>query len=744
MRSTNDMSRETKIGDLVEKVQTYYPAADVDLLRTAYDFSAKVHKGQKRLSGEPYLVHPMAVANIIADLKLDVPSIVGGLLHDTVEDTLTSLEELTSLFGREIGSLVDGVTKLSRTNFNSREEKQAENFRKMLLAMGKDVRVILIKLADRIHNMRTLSHMPVEKQILTAQETLDIYAPLSHRLGIAWIKSELEDLALKHLHPEIYYQLKRNVAKKKTDREKYIDEVISIINKKLDAEGIEAEITGRPKHFYSIYQKMESQNLLYDQIYDLVAFRILVDTPRECYESLGIIHAQWRPVPGRFKDYIALPKPNMYQSLHTSVIGPYGERIEIQIRTHEMHRIAEEGIAAHWRYKEGEDFQVSDIQRFAWLRQLLEWQENLQDPQEFLHSLKDDLFSTELYVFTPKGDLLNFPKGSTIVDFAYRIHTEVGNHCSGARVNGQVVSLKYLLRSGDTVEIISTQQQVPSREWLKWVKTPRAKSKIRNWLKSQQRERSVALGREILESDLHRYRLDYGTLRSEGKIDWLTKELALKDEEAFLAALGYGRITTRQVLTKLVPPEKLDAGTKKAEGSLETLFRLVSSQRQGLGIRVKGIDEDVLLRFALCCHPLPGERIVGFITRGRGVTVHTVGCPTVLESDPHRKVEVSWEETGQAPRPVKIEVTCVDQPGLLAAISSAITSADANIARAQIRTFSGQKALNSFEVMIKNSEHLKKVLENISKVRGVYKAVRARGRTGGKPERDHTNRSEVQ
>jgi GTP pyrophosphokinase len=738
------MSRETKIGDLVEKVQTYYPAADVDLLRKAYDFSAKVHKGQKRLSGEPYLVHPMAVANIIADLKLDVPSIVGGLLHDTVEDTLTSLEELTSLFGREIGSLVDGVTKLSRTNFNSREEKQAENFRKMLLAMGKDVRVILIKLADRIHNMRTLSHMPVEKQLLTAQETLDIYAPLSHRLGIAWIKSELEDLALKHLHPEIYYQLKRNVAKKKTDREKYIDEVISIINKKLDGEGIEAEITGRPKHFYSIYQKMESQNLLYDQIYDLVAFRILVDTPRECYETLGIIHAQWRPVPGRFKDYIALPKPNMYQSLHTSVIGPYGERIEIQIRTHEMHRIAEEGIAAHWRYKEGEDFQVSDIQRFAWLRQLLEWQENLQDPQEFLHSLKDDLFSTELYVFTPKGDLLNFPKGSTIVDFAYRIHTEVGNHCSGARVNGQVVSLKYLLRSGDTVEIISTQQQVPSREWLKWVKTPRAKSKIRNWLKSQQRERSVALGREILESDLHRYRLDYGTLRSEGKIDWLTKELALKDEEAFLAALGYGRITTRQVLTKLVPPEKLDAGTKKAEGSLETLFRLVSSQRQGLGIRVKGIDEDVLLRFALCCHPLPGERIVGFITRGRGVTVHTVGCPTVLESDPHRKVEVSWEETGQAPRPVKIEVTCVDQPGLLAAISSAITSADANIARAQIRTFSGQKALNSFEVMIKNSEHLKKVLENISKVRGVYKAVRARGRTGGKPERDHTNRSEVQ
>ena len=737
------MSREAKISDLIEKIQSYYPAANVDLLRKAYDFSAKVHKGQKRLSGEPYLIHPMAVANVIADLKLDVPSIVGGLLHDTVEDTLTTLEEVTSIFGREVGSLVDGVTKLSRTNFSSREEKQAENFRKMLLAMGKDVRVILIKLADRVHNMRTLEHMPVEKQLLTAQETLDIYAPLSHRLGIAWIKSELEDLALKHLHPEIYYQLKRNVAKKKSDREKYINEVISIISKKLDAEGIDAEITGRPKHFYSIYQKMESQNLLYDQIYDLVAFRILVDTPRECYETLGIIHSQWRPVPGRFKDYIALPKQNMYQSLHTSVIGPYGERIEIQIRTHEMHRVAEEGIAAHWRYKEGEDFQVSDIQRFAWLRQLLEWQENLQDPQEFLHNLKDDLFPTELYVFTPKGDLLNFPKGSTVIDFAYRIHSEVGHHCSGARVNGQLVSLKYILRSGDTVEIITTQQQVPSRDWLKWVKTPRAKSKIRNWLKSQQRERSVALGREILDSDLHRYQLDYGALRNAGKIAWLTKELGLKDEEAFLAALGYGRITTRHILAKLVPPEKLDTGTKKAEGSLETLFRIVSSQKQGLGIRVKGID-DVLVRFALCCHPLPGERIIGFITRGRGVTVHTVGCPTVLESDPHRKIEVSWEENGQAPRPVKIEVTCVDQPGLLAAISSAITSANANIARAQVRTFSGEKALNTFEVMIKNSEQLKNVLDNVTKVKGVYKAVRARGRTGGKTEREPANRGELQ
>jgi GTP diphosphokinase / guanosine-3',5'-bis(diphosphate) 3'-diphosphatase len=736
------MAKDIKIKELVDKVQAYYPAADVGLIRTAYDFSAKVHQGQKRLSGEPYLIHPMAVADIIADLKLDVPSIVGGLLHDTVEDTLTTLDEVKSLFGREIAALVDGVTKLGRANFSSREEKQAENFRKMLLAMGKDVRVILIKLADRVHNMRTLDHMPLQKRILTAQETLDIYAPLSHRLGIAWIKGELEDLALKYLHPEVYYQLKRNVAKKKTDREKYIDEVISIITKKLEGEGIDAEVSGRPKHFYSIYQKMESQNLVYDQIYDLVAFRVLVDTQRECYEALGLVHSQWRPVPGRFKDYIALPKLNMYQSLHTSVIGPYGERIEIQIRTHEMHRIAEEGIAAHWRYKEGEEFQVSDIQRFSWLRQLLEWQENLQDPQEFLHSLKEDLFSTSMYVFTPKGDLLNFPKGSTVIDFAYRIHTEVGHHCSGARVNGQLVSLKYILRSGDTVEIITTQQQVPTRDWLKWVKTPRAKSKIRNWLKAQQRERSVLLGKEILEVDLHRHHLDYAGLRNDGKVGWLTRELGMKDEEALLAAIGYGRITTRHVLAKLIPPEKLEAGSKKADGALESLFRLVSKQKRGLGIRVKGVD-DVLVRFALCCHPLPGEQIVGFITRGRGVTIHTVGCPTVLESDPQRKIDVSWEETEQLPRPVKIEVTCVDEPGLLAGISAAITSAEANIARAQVRTFSSQRAINTFEVMIKDSAHLDRVLQNISKVKGVYKAARARGRTGGNVESEQAPKEEL-
>jgi len=720
------MSKDIRINDLIEKVQVYHPAAEIDVIRKAYEFSSRVHKGQKRLSGEPFLIHPMAVAGIIADLKLDVPSIVGGLLHDTVEDTLTTLDEVKSIFGPEISALVDGVTKLSRINFTSHEEKQAENFRKMILAMAKDVRVILIKLADRTHNMRTLNHLPVEKQILTAQETLDIYAPLANRLGIAWVKCELEDLALKYLHPEIYYQLKRNVAKRKVDREKYINEVISTISKKLETEGLDVEVTGRPKHFYSIYQKMESQNLLYDQIYDLVAFRIVVDTLRECYETLGVIHSYWKPVPGRFKDYIALPKPNMYQSLHTAVIGPYGERVEIQIRTQEMHRVAEEGIAAHWRYKDGKAVEFNDMQRFSWLRQLLEWQQNMQDPQEFLHTIKEDLFSDEVYAFTPKGDLLSFPKGSTVIDFAYRIHSEVGQHCSAARVNGQIVPLKYMLRSGDTVEIITTHQQTPSRDWLKLVKTPRAKARIRNWIKAQQRERSVALGREILEGDLGHYHLDYAALRREGKIEAIATELGVKDEETLLASVGYGKITPYQVLAKLLPAEKLDGDKKRPQGTLERLFRLVSGQKKDLSVKVKGVG-DVLVRFARCCHPLPGENIVGFITRGRGVVVHVSSCPKVLESDPHRKVEVSWQDDGQTLRPIKIDVSCVDRPGLLAAISAAITSAKVNIARAQVRTYPDQKALNSFEVMISNSDQLKRVLQNISKVKGVYKATRAAG-----------------
>ena len=701
----------------------YHPGADVDLLRQAYQFTSAVHDGQKRLSGEPYLIHPVAVAGVLADLKLDLPSIIGGLLHDTVEDTLATLPEIEKAFGAEVAALVDGVTKLSRVNFISHQEKQAENFRKMIMATAKDIRVVLIKLADRTHNMRTLQYLAPQKQQRIAQETLDIYAPIAHRLGIYWIKSELEDLALKHLRPEIYAQLKQDVAQKKKHREKYTNDVISRMSKALAEEGIDAEVSGRPKHFYSIFRKMENQSLDFDQVYDLVAFRIVVDTMRECYEAMGVVHAKWRPVPGRFKDYIALAKPNMYQSLHTAVIGPNAQRIEIQIRTHEMHRVAEEGIASHWRYKKGQDLQVTDMQRFAWLRQLLEWQQNLSDPQEFLHSIKEDLFPDEVYVFTPNGDVQSFPKGATVVDFAYRIHSDIGQHCSGARVNGRLVPFKYILRSGDTVEIITTQEQTPSRDWLKVVKTPRAKSRIRAWMASQQRERSVALGREILEGDFNRHELDYQDLQARGTIDALAKELGVKNEEGLLASVGYGKVMSGQVLARLLPAEKLQGDKKQLEGGLERLFRLVGSRDRG--VRVKGI-EDVLVRFARCCHPLPGEEIAGIITRGRGVTVHVASCPTGLEADPERRVEVNWSEDAQMPRGVKIEVSCADKPGLLAAISSAISEAGVNIARAHIRTFD-DKAVNTFEIMIGSSDQLRQVLQAISRVKGVYKATRVQG-----------------
>jgi len=712
------------IGELVERVRAYTPTAPVDVIQRAYEFSASVHKGQRRASGEPYLTHPLQVAGIIADLRLDVPSVATGLLHDTVEDTLATLAQVEERFGPEIAGLVDGVTKIGQINFTSREEKQAENFRKMLLAMARDIRVILIKLADRTHNMRTLGHLAPERQVDIAQETLDIYAPLAHRLGIYWIKSDLEDNALRFLHPEVYYQLKRSVAKRKAEREKYIKEVLSALLKKLAESEIEAEVTGRPKHFYSIYQKMQAQNLLYDQIYDLVAFRVVVDTVGECYEALGVVHANWKPVPGRFKDYIALPKANGYQSLHTTVIGPYGERMEIQIRTRDMHRVAEYGVAAHWRYKQPGGAEGGDGQRFAWLRQMLEWQQQLPDPQEFLRSVKEDLFTEEVFAFTPKGDLLAFPLGSTVIDFAYRIHSEVGHHCAGARVNGKIVPLRYQLQSGDTVEIVTTANQQPSKDWLKLVKTPRAKGRIRAWVKAQQSSRSVAVGREILERDLARHQLDLAKLRGEGTLRRVAEELGQKDEDTLLAAVGYGKVTAQQVLGKLLSPEELERRREKGEGRLQRLLRMVSRQTKS-GVQVSGV-EDMLVRFGKCCSPLPGERITGFITRGRGVTVHTLDCPKVLESDPQRRIDVQWEDGKGTPRPVRVEVTCIDQPGLLAAMSKAISSAGINITRAQVHALGDRKAQNVFELMVASADELNRVMRSLGRVRGVMKVARVR------------------
>ncbi|MGE0826588.1 MAG: bifunctional (p)ppGpp synthetase/guanosine-3',5'-bis(diphosphate) 3'-pyrophosphohydrolase [Candidatus Binatia bacterium] len=713
------------LGDLVDKVRSYHPEADIDVIGRAYTFSEQMHQGQKRLSGDPYFVHPVGVASIIADMKLDVPSVVTGLLHDTVEDTLTTLEQVEKSFGTEVSSLVDGVTKISQINFTTREERQAENFRKMILAMARDIRVILVKLADRAHNMRTLSYLPEHKQREIAQETLDIYAPLAHRLGINWLKSDLEDNSLRYLRPEVYAQLKQDVAKKKTERERYIAEVIAILNEKLTAAGISAEISGRPKHFFSIYQKMQAQNLLFSEIYDLVGFRIIVNEVRECYEALGIVHSHWKPVPGRFKDYIALPKENLYQSLHTTVIGPYGERIEVQIRTQNMHRVAEQGIAAHWTYKEGGKG-LEEAQRFAWLRQLVEWQQQLKDPQEFLQTVKGDLFTEEVYVFTPNGDLFNFPQGASAIDFAYRIHTEVGNHCAGARANGRIVPLRYQLQNGDTIEIVTANQQTPNKDWLKFVKTAKAQNRIRHWLKAQQHERSVALGRELLERDLSRYSVDLASLRKQGKVDTALRALNFKDEETLLAATGYGQVTVGQVLSHLVPQPDMTQGQIADALELEKIKQksLPSEEDRG-GVRVGGVD-NVLVRFGRCCDPLPGDRILGVITRGKGVTVHTIDCQRLLAIDPQRHIPVSWDPKGESLHPVKIAVLSEDRHGLLAALSKAISEANVSIANADVRTLPDRRALNVFEVLVSSAAILDQVIRNLSAIRSVVKVERVR------------------
>src|SRR5579885_3199951 len=649
---------------LISKVRSYNPQADAGLIRRAYEYSARMHGEQKRMSGEPYVTHPLNVALIIADFKLDLPSIITGLLHDVVEDTHASLAEVQAHFGPEVARLVDGVTKVSKITFLSREEKQAENFRKMIIAMAHDIRVVLIKLADRLHNMRTLQHLPRDRQEEISRETLEIYAPIAHRLGIYWLKSELEDAAFRYLNSAAYATLKAYVAKTRAERESYICDVIDILSRRLAEAGVKAEVTGRPKHFYSIHTKMQEERLNFDEIYDLVAFRIIVGTVRECYEALGVVHANWKPIPGRFKDYIALPKANMYQSLHTTVIRPRGQRMEVQIRTREMHEVAEHGIAAHWSYKEG-GAELRDTQRFAWLRRLIEWQQNLKDPQEFLSTVKDDLFPEEVFVFTPKGDVLNFPQGASVIDFAYRIHSQVGNHLAGARINGRMVPLRQRLRSGDTVEVITSERQTPGKDWANYCVTARAKSRIRQWLRQQQADRSRALGVSLLDQELEPLKLNVSQLRAQKRFDAVLKEFSQKDADSLLAAVGYGLITPGQLLAKLLTAEelKLYRETRLPAPVPAAPRERVARKTPGGAVVVSGVG-DVLVRFARCCNPLPGEAITGFITRGRGVTVHLAGCPHALSTDPQRRVSVVWKDGEESPRPIRLEVLCVDQPGL--------------------------------------------------------------------------------
>ena len=723
-------SEPDELERLLARVQAYNPQADAQLIRRAYEYSARMHAEQKRESGEPYVTHPLNVALIIAQLKLDLPSIITGLLHDVVEDTMASLDEVRELFGNEVATLVDGVTKVSKITFSSRAEKQAENFRKMVIAMAHDIRVVLIKLADRLHNMRTLSHLARDRQEEIAHETLEIYAPIAHRLGIYWLKSELEDAAFRYINPTAYATLKAHVARTMAESEEYIHAVIGIITQRLEEAGVKAEVTGRPKNIYSIHRKMQEEGLHFDQVYDLVAFRIIVATLRECYEALGVAHASWKPIPGRFKDYIALPKVNMYQSLHTTVIGPQGQRMEVQIRTAEMHKVAEEGIAAHWSYKEGGTSELRETERFAWLRRLIEWQQNLKDPQEFLSTVKDDLFPDEVFVFTPKGDVLDFPQGATVIDFAYRIHSQVGQHLSAARANGRMVPLRYRLKSGDTIEVVTSERQSPGKDWMSFAVTARAKSRIRQWLRAQQAERSIKWGITLIDRELEPLGLTVAQLRPGKRFEPVLKEFSYREIDSLLAAVGYGIITAGQLLAKLLTPDELKlyraekAPAPPASSDNGRPARDTRRTPSGNAVIVSGVG-DMLVRFARCCSPLPGEEIIGFITRGRGVTVHLKGCPHAMVSDPQRRVPVVWKEGEDSPRPIRLEVLSIDQPGLLAAMSKTIASAGVNISTAEVKAAGNDgRALSVFELSVGSARQLNVLIHQIAAIDGVMRVAR--------------------
>jgi guanosine-3',5'-bis(diphosphate) 3'-pyrophosphohydrolase len=710
-----------RLNDIVDQVLSYHPEADVSLIEKAYVYSAKVHAGQVRLSGEPYLMHPLGVADILARMRLDVFSIASGLLHDTLEDTDTKLDDLKRLFGTEVTQIVDGVTKIGRFEFSSHEERQAENMRKMILAMADDIRVVLIKLADRLHNMRTLNYHVVGKQRLIARETMDIYAPLAGRLGIDWIKTELEDLSFSYLDSDVYEEIISGLKRNEEERERYIKEVKDVIEEKLAELDLKGKVSGRPKHIYSIYKKMIVQNLDLEHIYDIIAFRIILNSIRECYEALGVIHSSWKPIPGRFKDYIGMPKANMYQSLHTTVIGPYGERVEIQIRTEEMHRIANEGIAAHWVYKEGRSVPESDSKRFTWLRELLEWQQDLKDPREFLETVRVDLFPDDVYVFTPNGDVRAFPRGSTPIDFAYSVHTEVGNQCTGAKVNGKLVPLKYELKNGDIVEIITSSKHVPSKDWLKIVKTSRARTRIRHWIKTEERERSITLGREICEREFRKHGMNFTKYLNSDEFLQVAKSFSLQKMEDLLASIGYGKISALQAigkLTSLIEPEE-----KPDELVVERPERKERPLHRG-GVLVKGVD-DILVRFAKCCNPLPGEQIAGFITRGRGVSVHRADCPSLLSSGFERRIEVDWDRDAEEVHPVGLAVICANVKGMLAAISGTLSNHDINILQANVRTRVDNRAECKFVVEVRDTDHLLGAMAAVRKIKNVIDVQRS-------------------
>jgi guanosine-3',5'-bis(diphosphate) 3'-pyrophosphohydrolase len=711
---------------LAEAIRQYHPNPDLAIVQRAYEFAEKAHRGQVRASGEPYVNHLIETALLVAQLKLDVPSVTAALLHDTIEDCVVTRETLEKEFGNDVADIVDGVTKLTRTEFESREVRQAESFRKMLIAMAKDIRVVLVKLCDRLHNMRTLQYLPEQRRRFRAQETSDIYAPLANRLGIHWLKSELEDLCLLYLRPEIYKLIDENFRKAEVEQKQYVEETSKLIAQEFEKNGLAASVRGRFKHYYSIWRKMEDSNLTFEEIHDLIGFRVIVPTVRACYEGLGVVHATWKPVMTRFKDYIAMPKPNMYQSLHTTVIGPSGQRIEIQIRTPEMNRVAEEGIAAHWRYKEGKHSSDHGFD-LQWVTELVETQAYLKNPDEFLQSVKGELFPEDVFVFTPKGDLIRLPFGSTIIDFAYHVHTDVGNTATGGRCNGQIVPIDYKLQNGDTIEVITAKNHVPNKDWLDFVRTTKAKQKIRGFLKIEERSRSEQIGEELLSKELRKVRVGLKKLEKDGVLLRVTESFGMRTLEELYAAIGYGKLAITKVLAAVLPDTaQSEQKLPQASSPLERIFqRAAKSSRQKVGVKVSGLD-DILVRFARCCEPLPGDRIVGFITRGRGVTVHLANCAQVMKMDTMRQVDVVWDMDVKTARRVRITVHSQDQMGLLANVTSAITSNGANIANAQVTTTNYGKAINSFELMIDDARQLEKIIRAIEMVPGVIRVERVR------------------
>ncbi|MDP4979538.1 MAG: bifunctional (p)ppGpp synthetase/guanosine-3',5'-bis(diphosphate) 3'-pyrophosphohydrolase [Desulfobacterales bacterium] len=710
-----------RITDILDKVAEYSPEADLSLIERAYIYSARVHEGQVRLSGEPYLSHPLEVSGILADMNLDEISVTAGLLHDVLEDTAATPEEIEKIFGPEVLHIVSGVTKLSKLRLSSSEARQAESIRKMLLAMADDIRVILIKLADRLHNMRTLQyHSSEKKKINIARETMDIYAPISARLGIYWIKKELEDASFKYMLPDEYERISNLVAKDQAEREKYVETVKKYILKKMGEANLTCEVLGRNKNYYSIYHKMMSQNLAFEDVYDIIAFRIILDTIPHCYETLGLIHSLWKPIDIKFKDYISRPKPNMYQSLHTTVFGPYGERMEVQIRTWEMDRVAKSGIAAHWGYKEGKQVDERVSRMYTWIQELVENQENFRDPGEFMENVRIDLFPDEVYVFTPRGEIKTLPKGATPVDFAYMIHSEVGDQCVGAKVNDRMVPLQYELQTGDVIEIVTQKNHQPSKDWLKYVKTVKARSKIRQWIKTQEKDRSISLGREMCEKAFRKERLNFSALIKTDEMNRVVEHFGLKAVEDLIASVGYGKITPLQVVRRFTAKAESE---EKRESVFNKLIGRVRKKKPKGGVVVKGVD-DILIRFGKCCQPVPGDSITGYITRGYGVTVHRAGCVNALKMTPDRQIEVEWNIEKSDTYPVKIYIRSHDRVGLLADVVSNISKNEANILNAKTETQENKIVNSVFTIDVEDTEHLNRIMSSLKKVKQVLEVKR--------------------